>query len=258
MADTPTDDDLAAIAAGGWGYTESAWIDGWQLRAGGGFTHRANSAWPLDPLTRPLSDVLAEVRAWYAGRNLPALVNVVAGSPLDLELAGLGHGETAAAVRQSARIDDVLDLLLEVAPIGVTETFADAPDDRWLSLYRSGDVPPAAREILGGGDRVRYATVFDPQTGEPLAIGRAALAVRPGGEGEREARWAGLAAIETAPSARRRGFAKLVVDGLLEWAADEGATDAYLEVTPDNTPALKLYESLGFTTHHAYHYRVIG
>lgn len=256
MADTPTDDDLAAIAAGGWGYTESAWIDGWQLRAGGGFTHRANSAWPLDPLTRPLADVLPEVRAWYAGRDLPALVNVVAGTELDLELARLGHGETAGALRQCARIDDVLDLLLEVAPIGVTESFADAPDDRWLALYRSGGLPPVAREILGGGDRVRYATVADPRTGEPLAIGRAALAVRPGEGGP--ARWAGLAAVETAPAARRRGLAKLVVDGLLEWAAEQGATDAYLEVTPDNTPARKLYESLGFTTHHSYHYRVIG
>ena len=257
MADTPTADDLAAIAAGGWGCTESTWIDGWQLRAGGGFTHRANSAWPVNPHSRPLTDVLPEIRAWYAERGLPALANVVAGGALDLELARLGYGETShAALRQSARVDDVLDVLLEVAPIGVTESFADAPDDLWLLLYRNGDLPPVAAQILGAGEGMRYATVFDPQSGEPLAIGRAALAVRPGDNGP--ARWAGLAAIETAPAARRRGLAKLVIDGLLEWAADQGATDAYLEVGPDNTAAVKLYESLGFTTHHSYHYRVIG
>ncbi|HLK42575.1 MAG TPA: GNAT family N-acetyltransferase, partial [Thermoleophilia bacterium] len=116
--------------------------------------------------------------------------------------------------------------------------------------------PPVAREILGSGEAVRYASVFDPESGSVLAIGRAALASRPGDEGP--ARWAGLAGIETAPAARRRGLAKLVVDGLLEWAADEGATHAYLEVGADNAAALALYESLGFTTHHAYHYRVIG
>jgi N-acetylglutamate synthase len=257
MADTPTGDELLAIAAGGWGCTESAWIDGWQLRAGGGFTHRANSAWPLGPLARPLPDAVAAVRAWYAERGLAALIHVVAGSPLDLELGALGHTETPhGALRQVARVDDVLDILLDVAPIGVTETFADAPDDAWLSLYRSGDVPPVAREILGSGPAVRYATVRDPATGSVLAIGRAALARRPGDE--EPTRWAGLSAIETAPAARRRGLAKLVVDGLLEWASEQGAEHAYLEVHAENTPALKLYESLGFTTHHAYRYRVIG
>lgn len=257
MADTPTGEELLAIAAGGWGFTDSTWIDGWHLRAGGGFTHRANSAWPVGPLSRPLPDALAAVRAWYAERELPALIHIVAGSDLDREIENLGHGEVShGALRQTADVDDVLDLLLDVAPIGVKETFSDAPDDQWLSLYRAGQTPPVAREILGSGESVRYASVFDPESGSVLAIGRAALATRPGDEGP--AQWAGLAGIETAPAARRRGLAKLVIDGLLEWAADEGATHAYLEVGADDAPALALYASLGFTTHHAYHYRVIG
>jgi ribosomal protein S18 acetylase RimI-like enzyme len=41
---------------------------------------------------------------------------------------------------------------------------------------------------------------------------------------------------------------------LLEWGAERGATTAYLQVLGDNTPALGLYEGLGFTTHHAYRY----
>ncbi len=41
---------------------------------------------------------------------------------------------------------------------------------------------------------------------------------------------------------------------LLEWAAELGATTAYLQVLGDNGPALALYEGLGFTTHHAYAY----
>jgi N-acetylglutamate synthase len=257
MADKPTGDALLATAAGGWGYAESAWVDGWQLRAADGFTHRANSAWPLGPLDRSLPEAVAAVRDWYTERRLRPLIQVIAGSELDLALARLGHDEIRApALRQAAHVPDVLDTLLSVAPIGVRESFADSPTDDWLSLYRTGGLPPVAKQVLDSGAAVRYATVYEADSAAPVAIGRAALSVPPGSE--ESATWVGLSAVETAESARRRGLAKLVVDALLEWADEQGASDAYLEVTPDNAPAVALYASLGFTTHHEYHYRVIG
>lgn len=259
MAETPTVDALIATAAAGWGYAESDRVDGWHLRAAEGFTHRANSAWPLGTLERPLPQALSAVRSWYTERGLPALVQTAVGSELDLALVELGYERAdALSLRQTAPVADVLDKLLSVAPIGVKETFADAPGDDWLSLYRSGTVPPVAKQVLGSGDTLRFATVYDSQTGEPVAIGRAALVPASGTGGSDNARWVGLSAIETAPAARRRGLARLVVDALLEWADEQGATDAFLEVTPDNEPAVNLYAALGFTTHHEYHCRVIG
>jgi GNAT superfamily N-acetyltransferase len=257
MADTPTGDSLLATAAGGWGHAESTWVDGWHLRASDGFTHRANSAWPVGPLERPLPDAVAAVRAWYTERGLRPLIQVVVGSELDDALAALGHAETRArSLRQTASVSDVLDTLLSVAPLGVKESFADAPSDDWLSLYRTGGLPPVAKQVLGSGDAMQYATVYDADSGAPLAIGRAALAVAPGSD--EAPRWVGISAVETSPDARRRGLAKLVMDALLEWADEQGATDAFLEVVPENTSAVALYESLGFTTHHEYHFRVIG
>ena len=41
---------------------------------------------------------------------------------------------------------------------------------------------------------------------------------------------------------------------LLEWGAERGATTAYLQVLGDNTPALALYDGLGFAVHHRYRY----
>lgn len=259
MAEMPTADALIATAAAGWGYAESTHVDGWHLRAAEGFTHRANSAWPLGPLERPLPEAVGAVRAWYAERGLPALIQVAVGSELDRALVELGYEQAdALSLRQTAPVADVLDTLLSVAPIGVKETFTDAPTDDWLSLYRSGSVPPAAKQVVGSGDGLRFATVYDSETGEAVAIGRAALIPVGGESGRADGNWVGLSAIETAPSARRRGLAKLVVDALLEWAEEQGATDAFLEVTPDNEPAVKLYSALGFTTHHEYHCRVIG
>ena len=76
-------DELFAVAADCWGYLETERVDGWELRAGVGFTHRANSVWPLGPLSRGLPEALASVSAWYAGRELPPLVQAVVGSELD-------------------------------------------------------------------------------------------------------------------------------------------------------------------------------
>jgi GNAT superfamily N-acetyltransferase len=66
--------------------------------------------------------------------------------------------------------------------------------------------------------------------------------------------WVGLRGIEVAPLHRRQGLARTVMAALLAWSAELGATTAYLQVLGDNSPALALYESLGFTTHHQYAY----
>jgi ribosomal protein S18 acetylase RimI-like enzyme len=43
-----------------------------------------------------------------------------------------------------------------------------------------------------------------------------------------------------------------VVRGLAQWAAQRGATQAYLQVEERNTAAVTLYGRLGFSTHHTY------
>jgi N-acetylglutamate synthase len=244
-------DGLFAVAAECWGFLESEFLDGWELRAGAGFTNRANSAWPLGPLRRPLPQALAEVRAWYAERGLSPQVQATVDSAFDVELTACGCGAGSdRALRQTAPVAPALEILAAHEHPNVPVSTTERPQDRWLRLYREGALPPQAKEILGSGDRHRYATIYDESSGEPLAIGRATLA------GESDS-WVGLAAIETAPAARRRGLGRLIIGTLLEWAADRGAEQALLEVRSENEPALALYRRLGFTTAHEYHYRTI-
>ena len=66
--------------------------------------------------------------------------------------------------------------------------------------------------------------------------------------------WVGFRGIEVVPLRRRQGLARTVMAALFSWSAELGATTAYLQVLGDNSRALALYESLGFTTHHAYAY----
>ncbi len=80
--------------------------------------------------------------------------------------------------------------------------------------------------------------------GAALARGRAAV------DGD----WVGLHDLWTDPGHRRQGLSSAILAHLLEDAAATGALTAYLQVRADNAGALALYDSLGFSTHHAYRY----
>jgi ribosomal protein S18 acetylase RimI-like enzyme len=64
-----------------------------------------------------------------------------------------------------------------------------------------------------------------------------------------------VAAMRTLPDARRRGAARALLDAGARWAAERGATLAFLQVEHDNVAALSLYAAAGFATRYAYHYR---
>jgi ribosomal protein S18 acetylase RimI-like enzyme len=242
-------DGLFPVAADCWGFLESERLDGWELRAGAGFTSRANSVWPLGPLHRPLTQALDFTGAWYAERGLTGRVQVTVGAELDERLAAAGFDRVRdAALRQTAAVGPALETLVARAHPNVPVSTTDRPQDRWLRLYRAGALPPQAKQILGSGERYHYATVYDESSGEPLSIGRAVLA------GPSDS-WVGLAAIETAPEARRRGLARLILRTLLQWAAQHGARHAMLEVRAENEGAIALYRDLGFRTAQTYHYR---
>lgn len=58
---------------------------------------------------------------------------------------------------------------------------------------------------------------------------------------------ADIECIYTLTEYRRRGLAKQVLEHALEKLRQAGISRVFLEVRADNAPALKLYESMGFT-----------
>ncbi len=66
--------------------------------------------------------------------------------------------------------------------------------------------------------------------------------------------WAGFRSIDVSPDRRREGLGLAVMTALVGWAAERGATTAYLQVLGQNVPALALYDRLGFVEHHRYRY----
>jgi ribosomal protein S18 acetylase RimI-like enzyme len=71
-----------------------------------------------------------------------------------------------------------------------------------------------------------------------------------------DAGWLGVFDVFVQPNYRGHGYGRTVVEALLAWGVSHGAERAYLQVQKDNSIALQLYQSLGFSEQYRYWYRV--
>lgn len=239
---------LERIAAMGWPAPDTERLGGWLLRAGDGWTRRANSVLPLGPPGVPLDAALEHVSAWYAARRLPTVFSVPlpAQRALDDELAARGWHNDLDVEVLTADLDPGSDPDPDPDPgsdPGVV--LADRPPPGWTSVYRGATpLPPIAARILTAPPTVAFATVSSGDT--VVATGRGVVT-----DG-----WLGIAAIEVAPAHRGRGHARRITRALQRWGAGRGARRCYLQVSRPNTPATTLYAALGFIRHHSYRNRV--
>jgi N-acetylglutamate synthase len=208
-----------------WPEVDRAPLGEWVLRSGGllepderhpagRLVARANSVLAMGDPGMPLTEAVGVVEAFFADHGQPALAHVEVGSDEQHGLEELGW--------TPARPEEA-DALFQVASLS--------------RVVRHLGRPPAAAVLTEDGDRAVVHLGEHART-------RVAL------DGD----WAGLHGTWVAPGHRRQGLARAVLAEALDWAASRGATTAYLQVVADNRPAVALYESLGFSTHHAYRF----
>lgn len=237
--------ELAGVTARAWQPVERGRLGGWELRAAGGFTRRANSVLPLGDPGLPIDAALARVTDWYAARGLPAYIQTATGAAgtqeaLCAELEARGWRREVTAQVQVGGLAAVGDLDADVSRVQLSRSV----DEPWLRRYQRFGVPgPHVLQVLGSGPSVWFATV--PGSGDaPAAIGRCVV----------DGRWAGFMAVEVDPVHRRQGLATAVMAALARRALDEGASAAWLQVESDNDGGRALYEAMGFGVHHHYHH----
>ncbi len=78
------------------------------------------------------------------------------------------------------------------------------------------------------------------------------------GRGAFHGDWLGVSSLWTGEDLRGTGLGSAVLESLLEWGAERGATTAYLQVVESNEAARRMYEARGFEVHHRYTYLVSG
>ena len=189
---------------------------GWLLRSSATATaRRANSVLAF-PRDPGRYDVttVTQVEAHYAGLGKPAVAAVLGHSDERSYFQGLGW------VPESHDADT----LFQVASVASVRRALRSVDHSGVVLTLDG---ATAEAVIPG-----------------VAHGVAAYADD----------WVGFRGVEVDPEHRRQGLGSTIMAALAAWGAELGATTAYLQVLGDNEPALALYASMGFTTHHAYAY----
>lgn len=270
------DAQLEPRALAAWPPEEREQRGGWVLRATGGVTRRANSVWA----GRATGDASLAARIdaaerWYAARGLPPLFQLppsTAPGGLDEALAARGYRREAPVVVMaapellaapgSARAEGASSVSApEEAPVSIA--LAEAPGDAWL------DLATAAR-AFDRGQRALYRGIV-ARVPRPAAFalarradGGAAGSGRGGGADAEpvgcglavvQGPWLFVAAMATAPSARRRGVARAVLRALVAFGARHGARGVWLQVEEGNAAARALYEGAGLRPAYRLHYR---
>ncbi|SDT76713.1 GNAT family N-acetyltransferase [Actinoplanes derwentensis] len=228
-----------------WPAPVRARLGGWILRAADNWTGRANSALAVGDPDRPLEAAIDAVVKWYHERGQQPLINapMPLAAPVNAALDERGWTSRPLTLMQTAVLAPMLatPARTDLPPVGL----ADSPGDDWYAMVaeHKGPLPAAALSVLNGVPEKVFAHVRDAD-GDLLAVARGAVT---GPD-----RWLGVSLLQTAPAARRRGLGQHVVRALAQWAAQHGATRAYLQVEERNTPAVTLYGRIGFSTHHTY------
>ena len=243
--------DLERVAAQGWQGTSTERLGEWLLRAGSGFTGRANSVLPLGSPGCGIDEALGCVTAFYRRHDLPPLIQIPVGPETrsleaDLEARGwTGFNVSSVLVADLEAALARCPARPELPPV----VFEPTPSRRWLAgyRYRGAPLPESAVAVLRHAEPVVFASVAEGHDGE-AAVVRGAVT-----QG-----WLGVTALTVPVSWQRGGVGTYLMGELLRWGAERGAGDVYLQVADENHAALGLYERLGFHRHHGYHYRRQG
>jgi ribosomal protein S18 acetylase RimI-like enzyme len=235
---------LERLAARSWRGLEQRPYGDWLLRAGGGFTGRANSVLVVGDPPEDLPAAVATVTDWYSRRGLRPRAQ--------LPMPGAEQADEALAAAGWTRDDDVLVLTAPLAgwnPPRTAVDLAPLPDTAWLAgyRYRGTPLPAVAYDVLVNADDPVFAAIrCDPEPAPLAAVARGVLV---------DGRLC-VTAVTVDERYRRLGLATAVMAALGGWARDRGGQSCLLQVAAGNDPALALYDRLGFTEHHRYHYRL--
>lgn len=239
--------DIAAIeraSAIAWPAAETETVGEWVLSSGDGFSRRRNSAIPTGSLPDDPRQRVADVVAWYRERGiLPRFRITSACDPeADEMLERSGWALEASTLVMSRPLCDAGS----VEGIAESQTASDAWIDAELNalgLDRSL-VGPWLETIKAVPQPAVFAMAIDE--GESAGAGFGVVVDRL------------LASFEIAvvEHRRRRGHGRRLMAALHAFGLREGADDAFLQVMEDNSPAIALYEHLGYATLYRYWYRV--
>jgi GNAT superfamily N-acetyltransferase len=221
-----------------WPAEENIEYGNWRLRISDGFSMRANSVLPIGEPPIDLAVAVNHVISTYRENKLRPTFSIPLPifEELDRYLEQVGW---SIKIEANFLIRDIGAVELPSHPDYSVEIL-DNPSKVWLEV--NSDQP---LEKIMLRYPARYGAIKNGQ--EVIAIGRIATL----------GSWSIVTRLFVNPSFRGKGLAKALMNNLLSAAVSDGATKVALQVDNENGAALALYQSMGFTTHHKFVYRVL-
>lgn len=225
------------------------YMEGWLIRASGGAVRRINAVCATQFRSSRFETVLKTSEDIFERLGRPAIAKVLSiGDDIDGLLEERGYrteGRSHVLLSEhSARIPDA-----SIAKVQVGNA-----DNQWLDAWATIAKPMSAEA----------RSVFENSM-RKIVLPKVYAAFKVDGQiasmayGVLHQGLLGIDAVATRSDHRGRGYARLVVSALQEWANENGVRQSCLSVEADNTAALALYRSCGFDLHvYDYHYRVKG
>lgn len=237
---------IEELSMNAWPSLQTMLYDGWVLRFADGYTNRANSINPLYPSTRDVRGKIEACEHIYRGKGLSVVFKMTSDSQpvgLDALLADRGY---RADRRTSVQL---LDLAHHDEGPGEMPNLPEVASEEWLAAYcRLSGIADRHHLTL----RHMLRSIVPARCFASLQADGGIVAC---GMGVAQDGWVGLYDIVTDAKCRRQGHGQRLMEQILAWGKGQGAQTAYLQVMPDNAPALALYGKLGFREAYPYWYR---
>ena len=224
-------------------------LPGWLLPFDRSRVNRAISAVPLSH-SGFHADVVVEIAARYASKGLGTqfrIADVPGLERLQAALAQQGYRAHHPTLTMTARLRQLAALpALALAASNGRVSISQQPSKEWESVYLATEFDPKAAasrvQALSRSNCTSYAWIGDASGA--LAAGTTSMSRG----------WASFHGLRTLHRVRRQGLAQALLAALCQQALAAQLENCFLQVEEDNTPAITLYQRLGFQTAWRYRY----
>ena len=235
---------IEAASFASWPALEEMEFNKWKLRFANGFTKRANSANAIGILKSISDSEIDFVEDYYRTRKqspIFRLASFCTNKEIDNALLERGYSFIDLSLIMTASLDKVpMDYRSDI--------LADA--STWCNLYyqivdmTEDNQNTHIRMLNRINGNVLYAVIMEEKV--PVCCGLGVV----------HDNLLGLYDLVTAPAFRGKGLATKLCSNLMSWAKSLGAVSSYVQVVGGNSPAINLYEKLGYRTNYHYWYRI--